>query len=78
MFSRRKHGVPDDRDARRLIRRLGERTSAALALSLFLGFATLGACGGSESELQRQNYDEVIAPERCRDSGFATAATPFC
>ncbi len=78
MFSHRTHSEPHDRDASHLIRRLGARGTAALALSVFLSLAALGACAGSEAELQRQDYDEVIAPERCRDSGFSTAATPFC
>jgi hypothetical protein len=38
-----------------------------VALLLAVGMA-LGACGG-EDELKRQDYDSVIAPERCGGSG---------
>ncbi len=39
----------------------------AIALLLAVGMA-LGACGGDD-EPKRQDYDSIIAPERCGGSG---------
>ncbi len=48
------------------------RTRMAAAV-LVLGFG-LGACGGGDGGLVRQDYNAVIAPERCGGVSAASCA----
>ncbi len=53
---------------KRSIAAASRRAALLIAAALIAAGAALGACGGSD-EPQRQDYNKLIAPERCGGSG---------